>query len=296
MTDYLHRIDEAVEAIRRRWEATPKAGVILGTGLAGFVDQMEVEQAIWCHELPHFPKASADGHEGRLYCGRLLGVPIVVVSGRCHAYEGYGAMEITTPVRIMSGLGAQLIVLTNASGGMNPSYRSGDVMVIDDHLDFMGRHRSVAADTASLAATAACYCPRLIERALLAAGRGGFVAHRGVYAAVPGPNYETRAEYRFFRSIGADAVGMSTVPEAIVAARLGKRVLGLSAITNMCLPDRLTPARHEDVIAAAQSAEPKMRRIIVEVINCEFGEADATDRRRENKRLLSKNQGTVSSR
>jgi purine-nucleoside phosphorylase len=170
----------------------------------------------------------------------------------------------------MRALGVELLILSNASGGMNPGYRSGDVMVIEDHINLMGQRGKVEGRDSE--AGFPCpnsrryYCPQLIDLSLASARRGGFAAHRGIYAAMTGPNYETRAEYRMLRALGADAVGMSTVPEAVVAAQCGLRVLALSTITNICLPDRLTPARHEDVLAAAASAEPKVRRIVMDVV------------------------------
>jgi purine-nucleoside phosphorylase len=273
MPHFSTEIDEAEAAIRRLWDCRPKVGIILGTGLGRFVDQMEVQQTIPYDRVPNFSQSTADGHDGRLVCGRLAGVPVITMSGRCHGYEGYSLAQITLPVRLMRTLGIELLILSNASGGMNPRYRSGDVMVIEDHINLMGQKLRLDFDdgwpgSRNLESTS-YYCGSLIELALAGARNGGFAAHRGVYVAMTGPNYETRAEYRMLRAIGADAVGMSTVPEAIVAARCGLRVLALSTITNICIPDRLTPARHEDVLAAAASAEPKVRRIIIDVLAAE---------------------------
>ncbi|MEX2142574.1 MAG: purine-nucleoside phosphorylase [Pirellulales bacterium] len=270
MLQFTSEIDEAAAAIGRLWECRPRVGIILGTGLGGFVDHIEVDGAIPFDRMPHFARSTADGHDGRLVCGRLAGVSVITMSGRCHGYEGYSSAQITLPVRLMRALGVRLLILSNASGGMNPSYRSGDVMVIEDHINLMGRKLRLDYDQSLPgkcgSAPPSWYCSNLIELALASGRNGGFAAHRGVYAAMTGPNYETRAEYRMLRAIGADAVGMSTVPEVLVAARCGMRVLALSTITNICVPDRLTPARHEDVLAAAAAAEPKVRRIIIDVV------------------------------
>jgi len=262
------RIDAAAAAIHHRWRCAPKVGIILGTGLAGFTDQIEVEHTIPYEQVPHFPRSTADGHNGRLVCGRMGSVSVMTMDGRFHAYEGYSLAEVTMPVRVMKALGVELLILSNASGGMNPSYRSGDILVIEDHINLMARNPLIGINDERLGSRFPDkpYCTRLVERALSIARRADFTAHRGVYVAVTGPNYETRAEYRFLRAIGADAVGMSTVPEAIVAAHCKLRVLALSIITNICMPDRLTAARHEDVMAAAAAAEPKVRRIVRDII------------------------------
>lgn len=270
MSELIKKTNEAQAALRRIWDCRPQAGIVLGTGLSSFVDQIAIERSIAFDQVPHLPRSTAEGHDGQLICGRLADVPVMVMSGRCHAYEGYSPGQITMPVYLMGALGIELLILSNASGGMNPAYRSGDVMVIEDHINLMGRKpRLVLAEDSPdsrTSASSSCYCGRLIELALASARMDGFVAHRGVYAAMTGPNYETRGEYRMLRAIGADAVGMSTVPEALAARSCGLRVLALSTITNICLPDRLTPARHEEVLAAAASAEPRVRRIIVDVL------------------------------
>ena len=275
-------IEEAAAAVQRVWDGRPRVGIILGTGLGCFVDQIEVERAIPYDRVPHFSRSTADGHDGRMICGQVAGVPAITMSGRCHLYEGYSADQVTRCVRLMKALGVELLILSNASGGMNPGYCSGDVMVIEDHINLLGRRFAADLGYANhgilARKPASFYCTKLIEQALASARRGGFVAHRGVYAAMTGPNYETRAEYRMLRAIGADAVGMSTVPEAIVAARCGVRVLALSTITNICHPDRLKPARHEDVLAAAEAAEHKVRRIILDVIASEIGRTICRER------------------
>ena len=262
------QIDEAAAAIQRRWTCAPKVAIILGTGLAGFTSRVAVEETIPYERIPHFPRTTAEGHNGQLVCGRIAGSPVIIMEGRFHAYEGYTFPQITLPVRVSQALGVELLILSNASGGMNASYRSGDIMVIEDHINLMARNPLVGMNDkySSPRFAGQTYCPRLLERAVSIARQADFVAHRGVYVAVTGPNYETRAEYRFLRAIGADAVGMSTVPEAIEAAQCSLRVLALSIITNICMPDRLMAARHEDVIAAAAAAEPKVRQIIYDIL------------------------------
>jgi purine-nucleoside phosphorylase len=262
------QIDEATAAIQRRWACAPKVAIILGTGLADFTSRVAVEETIPYELIPHFLRTTADGHNGQLVCGRIAGIPVIVMDGRFHAYEGYTFPQITIPVRVSQALGVELLILSNASGGMNPSYRSGDIMVIEDHINLVARNplATIHDRHPRPRLGGQTYCPQLLERALSIARQADFAAHRGVYVAVTGPNYETRAEYRFLRAIGADAVGMSTVPEAIVAAQCGLRVLALSVITNICMPDRLTAARHDDVMAAAAAAEPKLRRIIFDIL------------------------------
>jgi purine-nucleoside phosphorylase len=217
-------------------------------------------------EIPHFARSTAHGHAGQLVCGLLAGVPVVILEGRMHAYEGYPLAQITLPVRVLQRLGAELLIVTNACGGLNPHYRAGDLMVIDDHINLMNDNPLIGINDDRLGPRfpdmSAPYTMPLIDRALEVARHEDFVAHRGVYVAVTGPNLETRAEYRFLRGIGADVVGMSTVPEVIVAVHAGLRVLGLSVVTDMCLPDALEVATVEKILDVARSAEPKLRSII----------------------------------
>jgi purine-nucleoside phosphorylase len=233
-------------------------------------EQIESPVAIEYPEIPHFPRSTAVSHRGRLVCGFLEGLPVVAMEGRFHQYEGYPLKQITLPVRVMNRLGADLLLVTHAVGGMNPLYRAGDVMVIDDHINLMGDNPLVGVNDDRLGPRfpdmSAPYTPQLIDVGLEVARRENFVAHRGVMVAVTGPNLETRAEYRFLRTIGADVVGMSTVPEVIVAVHGGMRVFGLSVITDMCLPDALQPANVEEIIAVANSAEPKLKALVLGVL------------------------------
>lgn len=266
MLDLFDRMTEAADFIRSRWNRTPHAGIILGTGLGGLVEQIDVEASLEYAEIPQFLESTATSHRGRLVCGMLEGLPVLAMEGRFHMYEGYSLQDITLPVRIFKHLGAQLLIVSNAVGGMNPFYRCGDVVVIDDHINLMGGNPLIGVNDDRLGPRfpdmSAPYDRELGEVALQIARREDFAAHRGVYVAVCGPNLETRAEYRFLRLIGADIVGMSTVPEVIVAVHAGLRTVGLSIVTDMCLPDALKPAVVEEIIAIANAAEPKLRAIV----------------------------------
>jgi purine-nucleoside phosphorylase len=273
MGELADRVAESVAVIQARWTERPHAAVILGTGLGSLAREIEHQASFSFTEIPHFPAATAVGHAGQLICGRLSGLPVVAMEGRFHAYEGYSLDQVTFPVRVMKALGAELLVVSNASGGMNPAYARGDIVVLDDHINLMGANPLVGLNDERLGPRfpdmSAPYDPLLAARAIAIARQENFVAHRGVYVAVVGPNLETRAEYRFLRTIGADVVGMSTVPEVIVAVHAGLRVLGLSIVTDMCLPDSLHPVVIEDILAAAAAAEPKLRKIVLGVLSAE---------------------------
>lgn len=266
MLELAGQIKEATEAIRKKWSTKARAGVILGTGLGGLAEQIKVEATLPYESIPHFPGSTSVGHAGRLVLGTLQGHPIAAMEGRFHAYEGYTHQQITFPVRVMKALGAEVLVVSNAGGGMNPQYRCGDIMVIDDHINLMGDNPLIGVNDDSLGPRFPDMCypydQELTQQALDVALAENIVAHRGVYVAVTGPNLETRAEYRFLRMIGADVVGMSTVPEVVVATHAGLRVLGLSIVTDMCLPDALEPANIESILEIAGEAEPKLRKIV----------------------------------
>ena len=270
MLDVLEKVEEAAAFIRARFATPPIAGVILGTGLGGLAQQIERPITIDYGEIPHFPRSTAISHKGQLVCGWLAGAPVVAMEGRFHAYEGYTYQQITLPVRVMKALGADLLIVSNACGGMNPAFKAGDVMVIDDQINLMGGNPLVGVNDDRLGDRfpdmSEPYCPKLIDRALTIARNENFVCHRGVFVAVLGPNLETRAEYRFLRMIGADVVGMSTVPEVLVAVHGKMRVLGLSAITDMCLPDCLAAAEMSAILKHAAEAEPKLRKIVLGVL------------------------------
>lgn len=263
-------VEEAAAAIRKQWHEPVRVGIILGTGLGALAQQIETHGRLGYESIPHFPRSTAIGHAGQLVLGRLQGLPVVAMEGRFHAYEGYTPQQLTFPVRVMKALGAHLLVVSNACGGMNPQYRCGDIMVIEDHINLMGINPLIGPNDDHLGPRfpdmSRPYDPLLIDRALEVARRENFAAHRGVYVAVSGPNLETRAEYRFLRLMGADVVGMSTVPEVIVAVHAGMRVLGLSVVTDMCLPDALKPANIDEILAHAATAEPKLTRLVTGVL------------------------------
>lgn len=279
MLELYDQVQAACAAIRAEWDQTPHAGIILGTGLGGLVDQIEVEAALDYEAVPHFLKSTATGHRGRLVCGRLEGLPVIAMEGRFHMYEGYSLQQLTLPVRVFKALGAELLIVSNAVGGMNPYYRSGDIMVIDDHINLLGDNPLIGINDDRLGPRfpdmSAPYDQALGEVALEIARRHNFAAHRGVLVAVAGPNLETRAEYRFLRQIGADVVGMSTVPEVIVAVHAGLRTVGLSVVTDMCLPDALKPADVAEIIAIANAAEPKLRTLVCGLLAHEAGTQNA---------------------
>jgi purine-nucleoside phosphorylase len=270
MHELAANIEQAVEAIRQKWQGTPRVGIILGTGLGSVAQQIDTQATLDYESIPHFPRSTAISHAGQLVCGNLEGVPVVAMEGRFHAYEGYSHRQITFPVRVMRALGAELLIVSNACGGMNPQYNQGDIMVIEDHINLMNGNPLIGVNDEKLGPRFPDMCQpydaKLIDRVLSIARREDIAAHKGVYVAVTGPNLETRAEYRFLRTIGADVVGMSTVPEVIVAVHAGMRVLGLSIVTDLCLPDALEPANIEKILAIAAKAEPKLRKLVLGVL------------------------------
>ncbi len=277
MLELYGQVQAAVATIQAKWRRQPQAGVILGTGLGGLAENVRVEATIDYEDIPNFPRSTAHGHRGRLVCGELQGLPVLVMDGRFHMYEGYSLKQITLPVRVMKALGAQLLLVSNAAGGMNPHFQCGDIMVIEDHINLMGDNPLIGINDDRLGPRfpdmGAPYDRKLAQRVLEIARRENIVAHQGVLVAVPGPNLETRAEYRYLRGLGADAVGMSTVPEVIVAVHSGLRVVGLSIITDMCLPDALESASVAKIIATANAAEPNARKLILGLCAAEAGEA-----------------------
>lgn len=273
MLELYGQIEDACQTIRSEWDKTPRAGIILGTGLGGLVEEIEVEATLDYEAIPHFPRSTATSHRGRLVCGMLEGLPVMAMEGRFHMYEGYPLKQITLPVRVFRALGAELLVVSNAVGAMNPYYACGDIMVIDDHINLMGDNPLIGVNDDRLGPRfpdmSQPYDRELGDVALEVARRNNFVAHRGVMVAVAGPNLETRAEYRFLRAIGSDVVGMSTVPEVIVAVHAGLRTVGMSIVTDMCLPDALKPANVDEIIAIANEAEPKLRTLVRGVLAAE---------------------------
>jgi purine-nucleoside phosphorylase len=264
------QIQESVGLIRKKWQGTAKAGIVLGTGLGNLAKQINAEIILPYEEIPNFPRSTVETHAGNLVIGKLNGADVAAMEGRFHAYEGYDPKQITFPVRVIRALGADTLFVSNACGGMNPQFRQGDIMVIEDHINLMGINPLVGINDDRLGSRFPDLCEpydkTLIENALEIARKENFVAHKGVYVGVLGPNLETRAEYRFLRGIGADVVGMSTVPEVLVAIHCGMKVLGLSIVTDMALPDALKPGNVEEIIATANAAEPKLTKIVCGVI------------------------------
>ncbi|MDP7267778.1 MAG: purine-nucleoside phosphorylase [Pirellulales bacterium] len=266
MLKLFKQISEATAHIQKVWDKQPQAGIVLGTGLGHFVEQIEVEAEIDYEEIPHFPQSTATSHRGRLVCGNCEGVAVMVMEGRVHLYEGHRAQAITLPVRVMRAMGADWLIVSNAVGGMNPNYRAGDIMVVEDHINLMNDNPLIGINDDRLGPRfpdmSSPYDSQMVDEALAVARREDFVAHKGVLVTVTGPNLETRAEYRFLRMIGADVVGMSLVPEVITAVHCGLRSIGFSVISDMCLPDALEVAEVDTIIATANAAEPKLRALV----------------------------------
>jgi purine-nucleoside phosphorylase len=270
MTDLYDQIEEAKTAIQSRWQGRPRVGIILGTGLGGLAEDIIADVRIPYGDIPHFPESTVLTHAGRLVCGSLAGQTVVAMEGRIHFYEGYSLKQITFPVRVMKALGCEVLIVSNACGGMNPQYAKGDIMIIEDHINLMGDNPLIGKNDDRLGERFPDMChpydPELIALAQRCALEERIACQKGVFVAVPGPNLETRAEYRFLRMIGADVVGMSTVPEVIVAVHARLRTLGLSVVTDICLPDALEPVSLQDIIAVAGRAEKKLRVLVRRVV------------------------------
>lgn len=283
-------IEEAAERVRAVWSESPRVCVILGTGLGGFARELTDAVAVPYAEIPHFPRSTALSHAGRLVCGFLGSVPLVAMEGRVHIYEGYSPAQVCFPLEVCVRLGARTLVATNASGGLNPRLASEEILVVSGHIDWMGPRaresllqsrpqsllqslpqpsddasggsRSESSSGLSCRSSDGCYDRRLIDLALSVARREGFPASEGVYVGMSGPNYETRAEYRFLRRLGGDVVGMSTIPEVRAARRLGLRCLALSVVTNVASTDVQVATTPEDVVAAANRASTRIGHIL----------------------------------
>ncbi len=270
MSELKERIVSAGKAIREKSPLEPAVAIILGTGLDRLCEAIQEQVAIPYQDIPGFPTPTVAHQVGKLVLGRLADRDVVAMNGRFHFYEGYSMAEVAFPVRVMAALGADTLIVSAACGGMNPVYEPGDIFIIDDHVNLMGANPLVGPNDDTLGPRfpdmCAPYDPALVALAQRIALEEGIRAHKGVYVAVAGPNLETRAEYRFLRTIGADAVGMSTVPEVLVAVHGGMRVLGLAVISDRCLADALEPANIEEIIRVANEAEPKLTRIVMRVL------------------------------
>ena len=260
------RVQAAARTIRDRSPRRPAAAIILGTGLGGLAKEIKAEAVIPYEEIPGFPLSTVEAHAGRLILGSLSGKPVVAMQGRFHRYEGYSLQQVTFPVRVMHALGAETLVVSNACGGMHPLWAPGDLMLIADHINLIGDNPLIGPHDDRLGPRfpdmSQPYAESLRAMARKLALELGITLREGVYVAVTGPNLETRAEYRMLRAMGADVVGMSTVPEVIVAVQEGMKVLGISIITDQCLPDALEPASLEKIIAVANRAEPSLTRLV----------------------------------
>jgi purine-nucleoside phosphorylase len=260
------RVETAAAVVRGQTSLQPEVAIILGTGLGGLAEEIDVDSSIPYQEIPGFPLSTVESHAGRLLLGRLGKRPVVAMQGRFHRYEGYSLADVTFPVRVLHALGAATLVVSNACGGMNPLWAPGDLVLLSDHINLLGDNPLVGPNDERLGPRfpdmSAPYDPELRALARAAALELGIVLREGVYVAVAGPSLETRAEYRMLRALGADVVGMSTVPEVIVAVHAGMRALGISIITDQCLPDALEPADIVRIIATATQAEPSLTRLI----------------------------------
>jgi len=270
MTELRKNIDEAVAFLRTKTSMKPTVGIILGTGLGGLAKEIKAQTVIEYGDIPHFPLSTVESHHGKLIFGKLGNKDVVAMQGRFHYYEGYTMQQVTFPVRVMKFLGISTLLISNAAGGMNPQFRKGSVMIITDHINLIGDNPLIGPNDDTIGPRfpdmSEPYNRELIALAEQVALEMKIRMERGVFVAVAGPNLETRAEYRFLRFIGADAVGMSTVPENIVAVHMGLKVVGFSIITDECFPDALEPANVEAIIAVASSTEPKLTAIMKGVV------------------------------
>ena len=268
--DYLNQIQEAVSFIQSRFSKSVDLGVILGTGLGSLGNQIDVECEINYEDIPHFPISTVESHSGKLLFGTISGKPVVAMKGRFHYYEGYSMKEVTFPVRVMKYLGVKTLLVSNASGGLNPNQEVGDVMIISDHINLFSENPLRGKNYEELGPRfpdmSQAYSKRLIELALQIGKEKGIKLHTGVYCGVEGPNLETPAEYKYLRIIGGDAVGMSTVPEVLVARHMGMEVFGISAITDLGVEGKIHEVSLADVIAAAGKAEPVMSLVMRELV------------------------------
>ncbi|MCF8294642.1 MAG: purine-nucleoside phosphorylase [Bacteroidales bacterium] len=266
----LERINETASYISKYFSKAPEIGIILGTGLGGLVREITVEKEIPYSELPHFPTSSVEGHAGKLIIGTLAGKPVVAMQGRIHYYEGWSMKDVTYPIRVMKFLGIKLLVLSNAAGGLNPDYKVGDIMMIRDHINLFPEHPLRGENDNSLGPRfpdmSEVYQETFRTLAQQIAKVNDIKLHEGVYAGVSGPTFETPAEYHWLRVIGGDAVGMSTVPEAIVAAHMRLNLLAFSIITDMGIVGQIEKVSHEEVQRAAMATEPILTKILKQII------------------------------
>ena len=266
----LEKIKATASYINERIKAHPETGIILGTGLGGLVNEIEIIESIPYHEIPNFPVSTVKGHAGRLIFGKLGNREVLAMQGRFHYYEGYSMQEVTFPVRVLKFAGVKRLFVSNASGGLNPEWEVGDIVAITDHINFFPEHPLRGKNDNTLGPRfpdmSSVYSKKLRAKAKLIALENNINLKEGVYVGVQGPTFETPAEYKMFRLLGADLVGMSTVPEVIVARHSGMKVFGISIITDSGVPDEIVEISHEEVLKVAMKAEPKMTLIMKELI------------------------------
>jgi purine-nucleoside phosphorylase len=271
MIEQREKISKAVDFIRKKTGTEYPVGIVLGTGLGGLAKEIEVEFSLDYADIPYFPISTVETHHGKLIFGTLAGKKVVAMQGRFHFYEGYSMQQIVFPVRVMKHLGVRTLGITNACGGLNPAFRKGDIMLIDDHINLLGGNPLIGPNDPEIGSRfpdmCAPYARRILDIAEQVALENRIRVQRGVYVALPGPCLETRAEYRMLRIIGADVVGMSTVPEVIAAVHQGTEVFGMSIITDECFPDSLQPVSIEEIIEVSNHAEPKMTTIFKNVVS-----------------------------
>jgi len=265
-----NKINQTIDYLREKIDIRPAIGIVLGTGLGGLVKRIKIKKTFDYSKIPHFPISTVEFHRGKLIFGYLSNHRVMVMQGRFHYYEGYSAKKIAYPIIIMKKMGVKYLIISNAAGGLNPDFSAGDIMLITDHINLLFDNPLHGSNEPKFGPRFPdmfnCYEPKIVRLAETVAQKNGIFIKKGVYVIVPGPNLETRAEYRFLRIIGADAVGMSTVPEVIMARYLGIKVLGISVITDMGIPDALKPASIVKIILAAKKAEPNLIKIVEGVV------------------------------
>lgn len=264
-------LDAAVSAIRKKTSLTPEIAIVLGTGLGNLARRIKQEAIIPYSKIPHFPVSTVESHKGQFVLGALSGKKVAAMEGRFHAYEGYSMQEVTFPIRVLARLGAKILIVTNAAGGMNLGYKRGQLVLIEDHINMMGLNPLIGPNDDRLGPRfpdmSRPYSKRLLELTEKTAGEKKILIGRGVYAGVLGPNLETRAEYRFLRGIGADLVGMSTIPEVLVGVHMGMEILGIAVATDLCDPDHLEPVDIKEIIRVAGEAGPRLDQLIEAAIS-----------------------------
>jgi len=270
MPGEMQKFDEAVSYLKGVYSQTPEVGIVLGSGLGNFIEEVQIEKEVSYDNVPHFPVSTVEGHKGKLIFGNLSGKRIVCMAGRFHFYEGYDAEDVVFPIRVMKLLGIKALLLSNAAGGVNPNFKVGDLMIITDHVSLFMKNPLIGKNIASLGTRfpdmSEPYKKELIRKARNIGKKLGIVLREGVYYAVTGPTYETRAEYKLIHALGGDAVGMSTVQECIVANHMGLPVFAMSVITDIGIREDETRITHEEVLHAARQAEPQFATIFREMV------------------------------